>query len=53
MAALSVYPAPTAADLQALDARYGLDVAIVEAAAPPLALPELFRNAQFVIYDLR
>src|SRR4029078_3485769 len=46
-AALAGYPAPTTHALRALRARYGVDVAIVEAAPAPVSLPELYRNAQF------
>ena len=42
----------TTADAEALRARYGLDVVIVDG-MQRLALPELYRNRQFVIYDLR
>jgi hypothetical protein len=38
--------------LRALDARYDIDV-VVEPADRPLALPVLYRNAGFAIYDLR
>jgi hypothetical protein len=38
--------------LSALDARYDIDV-VVEPAGRPLALPVLYRNAGFAIYDLR
>jgi hypothetical protein len=38
--------------LRRLDARYDLDVAVLEA-GQPFDLPVLYRNAQFVIYDLR
>jgi hypothetical protein len=52
-AALGAYVDLTAADLRALDARYELDAVIMEAALPPAPLPELYRNSDFVIYDLR
>jgi hypothetical protein len=52
-AALGAYADLTAADLRALDARYELDAVIMEAAFPPAPLPELYRNSDFVIYDLR
>jgi hypothetical protein len=42
----------TTADVRRLAARYGLDVAVMEA-NHPLDLPELYRNRQFVIYKLR
>jgi hypothetical protein len=38
--------------LRALDARYDVDV-LVEPADRPLALPVLYRNAGFALYDLR
>jgi hypothetical protein len=50
--ALAAYPALRTDDLRALDAKYDLDVAIVEATASQ-SLPELYRNRDFVIYDLR
>ena len=52
-AALGSYPDMTTDQLRQLDARYALDVAVVEAALARHPFPELFRNAQFVIYDLR
>ncbi|MEO7192971.1 MAG: hypothetical protein ABI051_18140 [Vicinamibacterales bacterium] len=39
-------------DIQRLDAQYGLDV-FVDRADRAFPLPELYRNAQFVVYDLR
>jgi hypothetical protein len=52
LAALGDFERLTTPQILALDARYGLD-AVVVAATQPLALPELHRNSQFVIYDLR
>jgi hypothetical protein len=52
-AALGAYPDMTTDQLRQLDARYDLDVAIVEAALARHPFPELFRNGQFVVYDLR
>jgi len=52
-AALGSYPDMTTDHLRQLDARYAIDVAVVEAPLARHPFPELFRNAQFVIYDLR
>jgi hypothetical protein len=52
MAALSGFDRLTTGDVLGLDARYDLDVAVVET-AQRLELPELYRNASFVVYDLR
>jgi hypothetical protein len=52
-AALGAYAALTTDELRRLDAKYDVDVAIVDAADARHPLPELFRSAQFVIYDLR
>ena len=41
------------ATLRALDDRYDLDVLRRARAGAPFDLPVLYRNAQFVIYDLR
>jgi hypothetical protein len=43
----------TTDQLRQLDARYSLDAAIVESAFARHPFPELYRNGQFVIYDLR
>jgi hypothetical protein len=51
-AALAGFANRSTDDVRALDARYGLDVVIVER-GHRLDLPELYRNARFVIYDLR
>ena len=53
VAATGGYPDLTTAALRDLDARYALDVAIVETGAARHSLPELYRNTQFVVYDLR
>ena len=45
-------PWVTDAAVDALDARYGLDVFVLDAAIP-LNRPVLYRNPDFVIYDLR
>lgn len=42
----------SADDLRALGSRYDVDVAVLEH-RQPLDLPVLFRNSQFVVYDLR
>jgi hypothetical protein len=42
----------TSGDIRALDGRFGFDLFVAEAGRP-FDLPELYRNAQFVIYDLR
>ena len=47
--ALGDFDRRTPADLQALAGRFGLDVVIAE---HELALPELYRNAQFRVYRL-
>lgn len=51
--AIGAYPDMTTARLRQLDADYSLDAAIVETAFALHPFPELFRNGQFVIYDLR
>jgi hypothetical protein len=51
-AAASGFDEMTSGDIRALDRRFGFDL-FVAAAARPFELPVLFRNAQFVIYDLR
>lgn len=48
-AALGAFEDRTAADLQALARRYGLDVVVAER---DLGLPELYRNHQFRVYRL-
>jgi hypothetical protein len=45
-------PWVTDAAVDALDAKYGLDVFVLDAAIP-LNRPVLYRNPEFVIYDLR
>jgi hypothetical protein len=52
LAALREFDRLGDAELRALGARYGLDVAIVDASRR-LSLPELHRNEQFVVYRLR
>lgn len=52
-AAIGAYPDMTTDQLRQLDARYSLDAAIVESAFARHPFPELYRNGQFVIYDLR
>jgi hypothetical protein len=52
LSAVSDFDRLTPASARALRTRYGLDVMIVEATRP-LDLPELYRNPEFVIYDLR
>jgi hypothetical protein len=42
----------TTGDVRALDDRYGFDLFVVEGGRP-FELPVLYRNARFVIYDLR
>jgi hypothetical protein len=50
--ALARFEALTVADVRALRDRFGLDVLVVENSRP-FELPVLYRNARFVIYDLR
>ncbi|MEO8483614.1 MAG: hypothetical protein ABI634_15475 [Acidobacteriota bacterium] len=50
--ALADFDTMSLADLRGLDATYGLDV-FVDRADRPWTLPVLYRNAEFVIYDLR
>jgi hypothetical protein len=50
--ALVGFPDLSTDQLRALDARYDVDV-VVEPADRPLALPVLYRNGGFAIYDLR
>jgi hypothetical protein len=52
LAALREFDRMGEMELRALGARYGLDVAVVEASRH-LALPEVHRNNGFVIYRLR
>jgi hypothetical protein len=52
LSAVSDFDRLTPASARSLRARYGLDVVIVDAARP-LDLPVLYRNPEFVIYDLR
>jgi hypothetical protein len=52
MSALSGFEQFTAEQVRSLDARYDLDVAVVDA-RQPLDLPVLYRNSGFVVYDLR
>jgi len=49
---LARFEAFTAADVRAIRDRFGLDVLVV-ANTRPFDLPVLYRNARFVIYDLR
>jgi hypothetical protein len=51
-AALAGFERFTTDDVRRLDATYDLDVVVVEA-AQALDLPVLYRNASFVVYDLR
>ncbi len=51
LAAAADFGAMTAPQIQALGRRYGLTVVVVELARP-LALPELYRNKEFVVYKL-
>jgi hypothetical protein len=51
-AALSRFDEMTTEDVRALDSRYGFDLFVVEDGRS-FALPVLYRNARFVIYDLR
>ena len=51
-AALSRFDDMTTEDVRALDSRYGFDLLVVEDGRP-FALPVVYRNARFVIYDLR
>jgi len=51
-AALADFDRFDTADVRALDARYGLDVFVVDAARP-FDFPVLYRNSGFVVYDLR
>jgi hypothetical protein len=50
--ALAGFDSLSTDQLRTLDARYDVDV-VVEPADRPLALPVLYRNAGFAIYDLR
>jgi hypothetical protein len=51
-AALSGFDDLTLTEVKRLDARYGVDVLVMEAGRV-LALPVLYRNNRFVVYDLR
>jgi hypothetical protein len=51
-AALARFDEMTTDDIRSLDARFGLDAFVVEANRT-FGFPVLYRNAQFVIYDLR
>jgi hypothetical protein len=51
-AASSSFDGMTTGDVRALDARFGFDLFVVESGRP-FDLPVVYRNAQFVIYDLR
>lgn len=51
-AALAQFDEMTTDQLRSLQTRFGLDVLVVEADRT-FAFPVLYRNAQFVIYDLR
>jgi hypothetical protein len=51
-AALADFDRLTTAGARALDARYDVDALVVEHPAS-VELPVLYRNARFVIYDLR
>lgn len=51
-AASSRFDEMTTGEVRALDARFGFDLFVVEAGRP-FELPVVYRNAQFVIYDLR
>lgn len=50
--ALADFDTMTLTDLHRLDAAYGLDV-FVDRADRSWSLPVLYRNAEFVVYDLR
>ena len=50
--AVGPWPDLTLSDVQRLDSRFGLDV-MVDEAHRTWALPELYRNDEFVVYDLR
>ncbi len=52
IAALGDFTHLTTTDIRALARRNGLDV-VIAARSQPLALPVLYSNAQFVVYDLR
>lgn len=52
LAALSGFESFATERILELDRRYDLDVAVVERSRA-LALPELYRNPHFVVYDLR
>jgi hypothetical protein len=52
LAATADFDALTAADVRRLASRFALDV-LVEPADHPFALPVLYRNASFIVYDLR
>jgi hypothetical protein len=52
LAAVGAYDRLTTLDLHRLDARYDLDVAVAER-GQVAQLPVLYRNRQFVVYDLR
>jgi hypothetical protein len=51
-AASAGFDVMTTAEVRALDGRYGFDLFVVEGGRA-FDLPVLYRNAQFVIYDLR
>jgi hypothetical protein len=51
-AALGSFPEMTSDDVRRLDARYGLDVLVVEADRV-FDFPILYRNPRFTLYDLR
>jgi hypothetical protein len=52
LAAVGPWEELTLPDVRALDGRFGLDV-MVDEADRAWPLPVLYRNAQFVVYDLR
>ena len=51
-AAASGFDEMTTANIKELDGRFGFDLFVVETGRP-FALPVLYRNSRFVIYDLR
>jgi len=52
IAALDGFEGFSTDDIRRLDARFDVDVAVMEA-GQPLDLPVLYRNDRFVVYDLR
>lgn len=52
LAATADFDALTIDDVRRLASRFGLDV-LIEPADHPFALPVLYRNASFIVYDLR